>query len=264
MRNSAPTSSSFRLHRRYGLAHHGHREPTTGWTGYTWNRALFPDPKASSTAARPGPAHRPEPAPCRGIHPHEAQYPELAGSMGIDPARPADRLRHRRPAFMKGYFELLHHPYEDQGVDFWWLDWQQGTQTRLPGLDPLWWLNHLHFTTGAGMAQAAVHLLALGRPGQPSLPDRVLRRYGRGLGGAGLSAVFHRDRRQVGYGWWSHDIGGHMRGIEDQELYTRWVQFGAFSPILRLHSTNNPYHERRPWARGQPSDAGQPCACATP
>jgi hypothetical protein len=26
------------------------------------------------------------------------------------------------------------------------------------------------------------------------------------------------------------------------------VQFGVFSPIFRLHSTKNPFHERRPWA----------------
>jgi hypothetical protein len=38
-----------------------------------------------------------------------------------------------------------------------------------------------------------------------------------------------------------------MEGIEDRELYVRWVQYGVFSPILRLHSTKNPYHERRPW-----------------
>lgn len=38
-----------------------------------------------------------------------------------------------------------------------------------------------------------------------------------------------------------------MGGIEDPELYTRWVQYGVFSPILRLHSTNNPFHERLPW-----------------
>jgi hypothetical protein len=38
-----------------------------------------------------------------------------------------------------------------------------------------------------------------------------------------------------------------MQGIEDGELYARWIQFGVFSPILRLHSTNNPYHDRRPW-----------------
>ena len=58
---------------------------------------------------------------------------------------------------------------------------------------------------------------------------------------------FTATASNVGYGWWSHDIGGHMQGIEDGELYARWVQFGVFSPILRLHSTNNPYQDRRPW-----------------
>jgi alpha-glucosidase (family GH31 glycosyl hydrolase) len=54
----------------------------------------------------------------------------------------------------------------------------------------------------------------------------------------------------VGYGWWSHDIGGHMWGIEEPELYARWVQYGVFSPILRLHSSNNRYTERCPWGWG--------------
>lgn len=39
----------------------------------------------------------------------------------------------------------LHHPLEDEGVDFWWIDWQQGTHSRIPGIDPLWMLNHFHF-----------------------------------------------------------------------------------------------------------------------
>ena len=34
---------------------------------------------------------------------------------------------------------------EAQGVDFWWLDWQQGESTSMRNLDPLLWLNHLHF-----------------------------------------------------------------------------------------------------------------------
>jgi len=55
----------------------------------------------------------------------------------------------------------------------------------------------------------------------------------------------------VAYGWWSHDIGGHCEGIEDPELYLRWVQFGIFSPIFRLHSTNNEFIDRRPWAFGK-------------
>ena len=32
------------------------------------------------------------------------------------------------------------------------------------------------------------------------------------------------------------------------ELYTRWIQFGTFSPILRTHTTKNPDAERRIWA----------------
>ena len=49
------------------------------------------------------------------------------------------------PDFLEAYFEELHHPHEDDGVDFWWLDWQQGGVTRIPGLDPLWLLNHFHY-----------------------------------------------------------------------------------------------------------------------
>ncbi len=34
------------------------------------------------------------------------------------------------PKFIETYFEELHHPMEEEGVDFWWLDWQQGTVTK--------------------------------------------------------------------------------------------------------------------------------------
>ncbi|MGB6122447.1 MAG: TIM-barrel domain-containing protein, partial [Bacteroidota bacterium] len=48
--------------------------------------------------------------------------------------------------------------------------------------------------------------------------------------------------------YWSHDMGGHMPGPVSPELYTRWIQFGLFSPILRTHTTKNPAAERRIWA----------------
>jgi len=54
----------------------------------------------------------------------------------------------------------------------------------------------------------------------------------------------------VGYSWWSHDIGGHHFGRRDDELYIRWVQFGVFSPILRLHSTANELMGKEPWKQG--------------
>lgn len=36
-------------------------------------------------------------------------------------------------------------------------------------------------------------------------------------------------------------------GIRDDELMARWVQFGVFSPINRLHSTDNPFNGKEPW-----------------
>jgi hypothetical protein len=58
---------------------------------------------------------------------------------------------------------------------------------------------------------------------------------------------FTATASNVGYGWWSHDVGGHIHGVRDDELATRWVQLGLFSPILRLHSTNNPFLVKEPW-----------------
>lgn len=36
-------------------------------------------------------------------------------------------------------------------------------------------------------------------------------------------------------------------GIRDDELMARWVEYGVFSPINRLHSTDNPFNGKEPW-----------------
>ena len=61
---------------------------------------------------------------------------------------------------------------------------------------------------------------------------------------------FTATASNAGYGWWSHDIGGHMSGVKDHELATRWVQFGVFSPILRLHSIRSLFNSKEPWRYG--------------
>ena len=223
---------------------------TAGWTGYTWNKEFFPQPdefiqwlhqKGLRTALNLHPAD--------GVHPHEDQYNEMAKFMEIDPASEEGvTFDIANPKFAHAYFHLLHHPYEKMGIDFWWMDWQQGSATKTPGLDPLFALNHLHFYD-------------LGK--EPEKRPMVFSRWG-GYGSHRYPIGFSGDTHvsweslsfqpyftataaNVAYGWWSHDIGGHMLGMEDPELYTRWVQYGVFSPILRLHSTNNPAHDRTPW-----------------
>jgi alpha-glucosidase (family GH31 glycosyl hydrolase) len=64
-----------------------------------------------------------------------------------------------------------------------------------------------------------------------------------------LQPYFTANASNVGYTWWSHDIGGHIAGKGDGELYTRWVQYGVFSPINRLHS-NNLSWSKEPWLYG--------------
>lgn len=51
----------------------------------------------------------------------------------------------------------------------------------------------------------------------------------------------------MGVSWWSHDIGGYKSGIEDAELYTRYVQLGVYSPIFRFASDTSKYYKREPW-----------------
>lgn len=227
---------------------------SSGWTGYTWNKDLFPDPthfieelhrRGLKTALNLHPAE--------GIHPHEEKYLAMAAELGKDPAAgdpiPFDIAD---PAFTDAYFKVLHHPLEDQGVDFWWMDWQQGTQSGTAGLDPLFWLNHLHYFDLGRNPEKRPFIFSR----WPSLGGH---RYPIGFSGDTIvswaSLAFQPEMTataaNVAYGWWSHDIGGHCEGIEDPELYLRWVQFGTFSPIFRLHSTNNEFIDRRPWGFGK-------------
>lgn len=58
---------------------------------------------------------------------------------------------------------------------------------------------------------------------------------------------FTLSASNIGVCWWSHDVGGYNKGIEDPDLYVRSVQLGTFSPILRFHSAEGKYYKREPW-----------------
>lgn len=222
----------------------------SGWTGFSWNKELFPDPpdllswlhqNNLSVALNLHPAE--------GVHPHEDQYPILAANMGIDPAsRQPVKFDITDPRFARGYFETLLHPMQKDGVDFWWIDWQQGHLSGIPSLDPLWWLNHLHYQDlGSNPTKRPAIFSRWGGPGSHRYPigfsgDTLI-----SWASLALQPFYTSSAANVAYGWWSHDIGGHMIGRENAELYTRWVQYGLLSPILRLHSTKDKKLHHLPW-----------------
>jgi alpha-glucosidase len=225
-----------------------------GWTGYTWNKLLFPDPDQFLAKLHDeGLKTTLNLHPASGIQPWEEHYPEMARAMGIDPATqqfvPFDITDKR---FATNYMDLVLHPLEKQGIDFWWLDWQQQPTTKLPGVNPTWWLNYVHFTDQQREGKRPLLFHRWGGLGN--------HRYQIGFSGDTFSVWdslafqpwFTATAANVGYAYWSHDIGGHMPGAVEPELFTRWVQFGAFSPILRTHTTKNPESERRIWAYPEP------------
>lgn len=220
----------------------------SGWTGYTWNRDLFPDHRAFlRSLASEGLSATLNLHPRDGVRAFEEDYAQVARDMGIDPASgKAVEFDLTNPRFLNAYLNL-HRRMESEGVRFWWIDWQQGGVTKQAGLDPLWMLNHVHYQdSGRGGAWPLTFSRYAG-PGS--------HRYPVGFSGDSVTTwdslafqtYFTATASNIGYGWWSHDIGGHMLGVRCDELEARWYAFGAFSPINRLHSSCSPFAGKEPW-----------------
>lgn len=58
---------------------------------------------------------------------------------------------------------------------------------------------------------------------------------------------YNAGASNYGVSWWSHDVGGYQDGIEESELYLRYVQFSTFSPIFRFSAKRGAYYKREPW-----------------
>ncbi|HLB01412.1 MAG TPA: TIM-barrel domain-containing protein, partial [Bacteroidota bacterium] len=242
-------------HETFGLSSKdARRDPAgqqIGWTGYTWNRKLFPSPeKFFAFVHGQGLKTALNLHPASGVPPMEERYGEFAAAYGFDTTgRGYIPFAIEDKKWTRTWFDVILHPLERQGVDFWWLDWQAWLDnTRIPALNNTWWLNRVFFTEmerHGGRRPLLFHRWGgLGN-----------HRYQIGFSGDSWSTwealayqpYFTATAGNVGYGYWSHDIGGHVGNDPDPELYLRWLQWGVFSPIVRTHSTKSAAIERRIW-----------------
>jgi alpha-glucosidase (family GH31 glycosyl hydrolase) len=183
------------------------------------------------------------------------------GGIGSGPVALSDQLpssgirfnladKHQAEVFMN----VLHHPLIDQGVDFWWIDGGRGS-CQMPGLNAQMWTNHVYYE----FTQEHTNKRGF-----------VFSRYG-GWGNHRYPGLFTGDTysdwevlaQEVPYTanggnalipYTTHDIGGFLGDTISFDLYARWLQFGAFSPFLRLHSAfENPKdgNVRMPWMYGK-------------
>ncbi|MGN6789071.1 MAG: TIM-barrel domain-containing protein, partial [Rhodanobacteraceae bacterium] len=189
------------------------------------------------------------------IEPDEYGSGFLRGVVAIRDVEPPPRIyfdlsdKKQAEVFMR----LLHGPLMQRGTDFWWVDGGSGA-AEMPGLDPQLWTNRVFYDYS---------------PKETGKRGFILARYG-GWGSERYPAYFTGDTYsewpvlayEIAYSarggnvlvpYISHDIGGFHGGKIDFDLYARWVEFGAFSPLLRMHSAHeNPRdgNLRMPWTYG--------------
>jgi len=183
------------------------------------------------------------------------------------------------PAARQQYWDNANTALFQKGVDAWWLDTDEpeteghedniltsnkmylGSGARYANIYPLF------HTEGVSEGQRAADAQ------QPESAKRVFilsrsayagaQRYGVTAWSGDVLSDWMTFQRQIpaglnyaisGMPYWTTDIGGFISGgnLNDpkfRELFVRWFQFGAFSPIFRVHGTRNP-SENELWSYG--------------
>lgn len=147
------------------------------------------------------------------------------------------------PKVIDVYLKFYIHQLDNLGVDFYFIDYADKSKAKELSL-----LKHYQYYD---MMRIAGRRPLLYGYNSCMVPHRYSILY------SGKSVVSWDTLRKIplfninstnnGVAWWSHDIGGYHNGVEDNELFIRFVQLGVFSPILKLSSETGKYYKREPW-----------------
>lgn len=212
-------------------------------TGFTFNRNLFSDPVYLTKYLHDRGVHIGlNIDPVEGIMPHEDAYESIAKTINL-----MDKSTIPFNAFDKfvlnSYLHQLMTPLEQKGVDFFWLDYSNKKDVLTSRA-----LSYYQFNDAKKNDAKRGFILA---PNSLVAAHRYPVMYsGRTLvswSTLNVLPYFNSMASNKGLSWWSHDIGGYMGGIEDSELYVRYVQLGCYSPIFRFASKGGKYYKREPW-----------------
>ncbi len=210
-------------------------------TGYTFEKRLIKDPKdfidkIHNSGIRVGININ----PIGGIYSYEEMYPKVLEYIKIENNKTI-AFAPFNPSFIDIFLKLLLHPLEKTGVDFFWLDYNNDSLSK-------YILNHYMFLDNGREEEKRSMILSRN-------VNIAAHRYGilySGRTNVGFNTLkslpyINISAANIGVSWWSHDIGGFTGGIEDGELFLRYVQFGCFSPIFRISSDYGKYYKREPW-----------------
>ncbi|MBQ9011599.1 MAG: DUF5110 domain-containing protein [Bacilli bacterium] len=150
------------------------------------------------------------------------------------------------PKWVDVYLKIFIHPLDNIGIDFFWVDGFDKSKALDYSL-----LKHYQFydmqrdykrrpMVLASDTFIASHRYPVLYSGKTVVSWDTLKKI----------PFYNASAFNNGVSFWAHDIGGYFKGIEDSELYTRFVQLGTFSPILKFGADKGKYYKREPWRWG--------------
>lgn len=212
-------------------------------SGFSWNRDLILKPNRLVNFLHSKSIHIGLSVnPVEGIYPYEENFDYVLKYLpkdehGIIPFTVFN------PRYIDVYLKFLINPLDAMGIDFYWLDINEKYYPFA-----LFLLSHYQFynnlaaggkrpillTRNSGIAAHRYPVLYSGK----TIVDWTT------LKTITLHNVMETN---MGVNFWAHNIGGFKDGTEDNELYTRFVQFAVFSPIVKFGSHAGKYYRREPW-----------------
>lgn len=242
------------------------------WNAMEWNKERFPDPKGMADFVHKNNAHLAVVAwPGFGVDTkqykefekknmliHFETWPPNSGVTPYDPYNPTAR---------KIYWDYLNKGVFSIGVDAWWLDSTEPDHTNYKDED-------YNLPTFLGSYRSVVnafpisHISGIYNNQRATTSDKRVyiftrsafvgqQRYAANTWSGDTQSSWDALGKQIpaalnfslsGVPYWNADIGGFFAGNwrkdggnknpEFRELYCRWAQFGAFTPMMRSHGTD--------------------------
>ena len=211
-------------------------------TGYSFNRNLFPSPNLFiDSMHKRGVRVGLNINPIEGIYPHEEMYQNVLNYIKAEP-NTTIKFAPYDVKFIDIFLKILLHPLETLGTDFFWLDYPNRDKIAQFLLSHYMYLDSGRKEAKRNMLmtrnpQVAAHRYGVLYSGRSKVSFDTLRKL----------VYINTSAANIGVSWWSHDIGGFYDGIENGELYIRYIQLGCFSPIFRISVDKGRYYKREPW-----------------
>lgn len=179
-------------------------------------------------------------------------------------------------------WNVIRQNYYEKGIHIFWLDEAEPELNGEPGYGGYEY-SHYRYFKGADVEVGNIYPREYARmayegmtgEGQENIVNLLRcawagsQRYGALVWSGDIDSSFESLRNQLraglsmgiaGIPWWTTDIGGfHGGNIYDdkfREVFTRWFEFGAFCPVMRLHGFREPIQEPMSSVKGGKCPSG--------